>query len=251
MKNTLFGVLRMITLLHLCSFLNAQQMIVSNYEIHNGTSNAVVPVLIIPPSNTTAYQLSILWPVEVMVLDSLVFSEVYTGDEVDARWSNPNPGELRVLVSSRFGTMDPLKMNPDSIGFKLYFTISDQFTGSANLEFNPDFPNIFAGHAQSTSTTNGSVVTTNTTSDSEIGINIEALNVYPNPTRDQFQVLGLPSSTRYYNYTIVDASGRMVTRGQLMENSLVSSESIPPGVYFLRVNLEDRLLVTPLVIVTR
>ncbi|MDP1728349.1 MAG: LamG-like jellyroll fold domain-containing protein [Bacteroidota bacterium] len=68
-------------------------------------------------------------------------------------------------------------------------------------------------------------------------------SIYPNPTNSLLYFI-LPSKNIIYNYSIIDQTGRIVTKGEIdSNNSSVSVEELAKGIYFLKLNADQSQMV--------
>jgi len=234
-------------LLFACCSLVGQEMIIPNLTVGTSVDRIEIPVYILPPASSHALQLSILWPENQLQFDSVVFDETLDNPSFSAVHNIPVPGELRVVVFPSGGFFDPIKISEDSVGLMLHFSPTDQFTGNVDLIFNPDFQNMFGGHAETTVTTNGTLTTSTTVSTNNLRADLD-FQIVPNPYRSQFKVTGLPPGETTYSYAILDALGRAVTSGILSNDAFITPEQLPGGLYYLRVNTAAGMVVSPLVV---
>lgn len=57
--------------------------------------------------------------------------------------------------------------------------------------------------------------------------------VYPNPFTNKIHILGLDN--QYYSYSIFDASNRIISKGQLDKDNIISTDNIVNGIYFIKI----------------
>jgi hypothetical protein len=61
--------------------------------------------------------------------------------------------------------------------------------------------------------------------------------VYPNPAKNELNVIGIIDNTQY---TVLNATGIVLKKGVLdTANSFISMQALPPGVYVLELNSES------------
>lgn len=234
--------------------LYSQQVNISNATITEGSDIVEVPVLISFPDSTLGFQLSIVWNEDELTLDTIVFNQVLLNQRILADYSNPNEGELRVLVQPAPPHFDIINFEKDSVGFSIFFRVTEQFNGNTELNFNhPDFPTIFAvgidpSIAVLATVSGGSVSTSDGTVSVKPVTADVPLKVYPNPVSKQFTLSGLPATATNPDFKVIDALGRIVLQGVLENTTLELPASIDSGAYWLSVTTDIGTYVEPFVV---
>ncbi len=129
------------------------------------------------------------------------------------------------------GTMQPALSNSDSLYFgfdvnrdgenHLYYNVLNEWKKSnlsGVLMVRPIFGTVFPSSVSETE--NKDLV----------------WDVAPNPTQDNIQVL-LPKNEEV-NYTLVDMQGKVLQKGSVISGSIIDTEKLPSGTYFVRLHIE-------------
>jgi hypothetical protein len=88
------------------------------------------------------------------------------------------------------------------------------------------------------------IISCGATSATEIGEQAEGLRLYPNPGKDEVYVVGAKPGT---NYEIHNAQGQVMQSGILKGQSPLALGSVPPGLYFVKLELEERIKILKLI----
>jgi hypothetical protein len=64
--------------------------------------------------------------------------------------------------------------------------------------------------------------------------NSKALTVYPNPTKNDLRINGLPENASFM-YDILNSVGQTVQRGKVENNTLIALNNLPEGLYILHI----------------
>lgn len=83
-----------------------------------------------------------------------------------------------------------------------------------------------------------------TTTEQKKNINAQIeLSVYPNPTKNSFQV-SLKNDIQWHDFSITDIEGRILRQGTVKNGSIVSLEDQPIGAYLFKLFLNNSEFIT-------
>lgn len=145
---------------------------------------------------------------------------------------NPSP-VISLTTSDEFGGSDG----------GVYMTISDgifPFTfdwdndGTGDFDDTQNLTNVPAGnYTVVVSQGNGCTTTASATVDSQLGLENRnnQLSVYPNPANSEITI----SKQGEFNYSLMDASGRIIIAGIATNNKTIDVSTIEAGMYFVKV----------------
>ncbi len=68
---------------------------------------------------------------------------------------------------------------------------------------------------------------------------LEGVDVFPNPTADVLQVKVQNQQLIGANYTLTDANGRLITKGNTQESTEISLQNLASGTYFLKMQKDN------------
>jgi hypothetical protein len=187
------------------------------------------------------------------------------------------PGNYTVLVTDADGcsasatgtlTISSLPVVSTGPGFNTNYDISE---GNINLTFGLPSGGNYSGDGVSSnvfntlSAGNGSHVITYSYQDPLSGcssdtnllitvstatysadINDSAIRVYPNPFRDQLQVL-IPQGVVLDQYELVDASGKTVILSTSLDAGVIRTNQLAPGIYLIRIRSQNQISTLKLV----
>ena len=88
--------------------------------------------------------------------------------------------------------------------------------------------------------------TTEVTSSTQI-LWLEGIDIFPNPTTDVLQVKVQNQELIGADYTLTDTNGRLITKGNTQENTEISLQNLPAGIYFLKMQKDNNGVVKRLV----